>query len=125
MEALEDLRVKVAAPFIITSGYRCPEHPIEQRKVKGNDGVVLSPHTHGAVDIHANRALAARIVAFAVVNGFTGIGMRQHGKDVQRFVHLDRIRRTPDGCPIFWTYSSVDGPREGDLRTSPENKPIG
>lgn len=111
LQRLEQLRVECGFPFFVNSGYRCPKHPIEQRKVKARGGVILHPHTHGAVDIRASRKTAGKLVSLAIIMGFQGIGLRQTGPVSGRFVHLDMVKRNEEGCPIIWTYES-EGPRE-------------
>lgn len=116
MRQLEKLRVVLGFPFVVTSGYRCADHPVEQRKINDEKGPlgfrnIISAHSHGAVDIRVNRKQAGELVTYAVVGGFTGIGMRQHGPDGGRIVHLDMIRRFDDETPCFWTYDA-EGPRE-------------
>ena len=32
MGVIEELREELGFPFVVTSGYRCAEHPIEKRK---------------------------------------------------------------------------------------------
>jgi zinc D-Ala-D-Ala carboxypeptidase len=87
---LDELREVCGFPFIITSGYRSPDHSIEAAK--------SSPGTHAqgiAVDIRT-RGGAERytIVKHAMAMGFTGIGV------AKSFVHVD-IRTT---TPVVWSY---------------------
>ncbi len=91
LERLDDLREACDMPFIITSGYRAPEHPIEARKT------VPGTHAQGiACDISArNGAERGRIVKHAIELGFTGIGV------AKTFVHVD----TRKGPLVVWDYS--------------------
>ena len=91
LEKLDDLREACEMPFIITSGYRAPEHPIEARKT------VAGTHAQGiACDISARNGVErGRIVKHAIELGFTGIGV------AKTFVHVD-IRKGP---LVVWDYS--------------------
>ena len=90
--ALDELREHCGFPFVITSGYRSPDHPIELRK--------KTPGTHAqgiAADIAVSSGLQRyTIVKNAIKLGFTGIGV------AGGFVHVD-IRATD--TPVMWTYS--------------------
>lgn len=101
VDRLNRLRDRLAKPLIVLSGYRCPAHNKAVSRT-GEDG----PHTFGrAVDLSASRAFALQIVSLAVELGFTGIGLRQHGGEAGRFVHLDDL---PGALlrprPTVWTY---------------------
>lgn len=89
----------IGRPFIITSGYRCPNHPIEA--AKGWPGT----HTLGvAADIRAASSLARMLLNYALNRSdFTGIGIKQHG--VGRYIHLDMAASEPPRVrPALWTY---------------------
>jgi uncharacterized protein YcbK (DUF882 family) len=103
MWRLQDLRSSYGKPMRITSGYRCPEHPIEAAKAK--------PGTHAtgrAVDVAVSHGQAYALLRLAMRMGFTGVGIQQKGDG--RFIHLDDI--TPkedfDGKkfvrPMIWSY---------------------
>ena len=99
IDALQHLRTIIGQPFIITSGYRCPQHPIEA--AKSEPGV----HSLGvAADIAADSYLARSITSHALLRpSWTGIGINQKGN--KRFVHLDRaVNDPPRVRPAFWTY---------------------
>lgn len=91
LEKLDELREVCEMPFIITSGYRAPEHPVEARKA--------SPGTHAkgiACDISArNGAERGRVVKNAIELGFTGIGV------AKTFIHVD----TRPGPLVVWQYT--------------------
>tara|TARA_R100001198_G_scaffold20596_1_gene10393 strand:+ start:711 stop:1061 length:351 start_codon:yes stop_codon:yes gene_type:complete len=89
--ALDELREACGFPFVITSGYRSPEHPIELRKAKAGT------HAQGiAADIAVSSGVQRHtIVKKAIELGFTGIGV------AGGFVHVD-IR--PTDAPVMWTY---------------------
>tara|TARA_R110001599_G_scaffold95873_1_gene248403 strand:+ start:574 stop:876 length:303 start_codon:yes stop_codon:yes gene_type:complete len=91
--ALQELREAVAMPMTITSGYRCPEHPIEKKKSSGK-----GQHTIGAIDISCRGAKAVLITQKALDLHWTGFGFQQKGS--QRFVHLDRR----PGERVMWSY---------------------
>ena len=91
VSALDDLRGVCGFPFIVTSGYRSPDHSVEARKsqpgqqTKGN-----------AVDIKVSNGVERfTIVKNAISLGFKGIGI------ANTFVHVD----TRDSSPVIWTYS--------------------
>lgn len=87
---LDKLREACGFPFVVTSGFRCKDHPIEAAK--------SSPGTHSlgaAADIAVNDGSQRRkIVEEALKAGFAGVGVASD------FVHLD-IRNT---TPVLWGY---------------------
>ena len=87
---LDRLRHECGFPFVITSGYRSPSHPIELEK--NEPGY----HTKGiAADIAVKDGFQRReIVMAADMLGFNGIGV------AKTFVHVD-LRL---GKPTMWTY---------------------
>lgn len=95
MDQLTILRETIGRPFIISSGYRDPSHPIEARKKKPGQ------HTKGnAVDLLVNGPHAYEIIKEAMAMGvFKGIGFQQKGAHSTRFIHLDT--RTE---PAVWSY---------------------
>jgi zinc D-Ala-D-Ala carboxypeptidase len=97
MDALSVLRGTFAQPMQITSGYRCPAHNHDVAET-GFTG----PHTTGkAVDVLISRVSATALIRLALNSDFRGIGIKQHGSDHGRMVHLDMVER-PD--QIIWTY---------------------
>lgn len=82
----------------ISSGYRCPKHPIEAAKP------TPGAHASGmAADIALQGADAHRLLQLALELGFTGIGVQQKGSG--RFLHLDTLPNslaTPR--PTVWSY---------------------
>jgi uncharacterized protein YcbK (DUF882 family) len=89
--ALDELREACGFPFVITSGYRSPQHPIELGKIKPGT------HTQGiAADIAVSSGIQRHtIVKKAIELGFSGIGV------ANGFVHVD-VR--PTDVPVMWTY---------------------
>ena len=95
---LQSLRTELGFPFVISSGYRCEDHPIEvKKKMPGT-------HTDGiAADILARGTKALDIVSKAKNYGFTGIGVNQKGN--ARFIHLDISAERPNRPrPHIWSY---------------------
>ncbi len=93
---LQAMRTEYGKPMRITSGYRCPQHPIEARK--------STPGAHAlglAADIGVEGAEAHRILGLALKHGFTGIGVQQKGAG--RFIHVD-IRNGELPGPTVWSY---------------------
>ena len=102
LDRLQALRTKLARPLVITSGYRCRQHPVEAAKQSG-PGAHSTGH---AVDIRAIGSEAIVIVREALQLGFTGVGISQRAGQ-PRFVHLDDC---PVGIesgivrPMMWSY---------------------
>ena len=84
------LRDRCAFPFIITSGYRSPSHPIEAKKD------VPGTHTQGiAADIKINNGAERYIIIKEALQiGFNGIGVASD------FVHVD----TRGTTSVIWLY---------------------
>jgi len=87
---LEHLRAACGFPFVITSGYRSVDHPVEAKKAKAGT------HAQGiAADIKVTSgAQRFIIVQKALELGFDGIGI------ANGFVHVDTRQTTP----VMWTY---------------------
>ena len=95
MHRLQLLRTRYSKPMTITSGYRCPKHPIEAAKKEPG------PHSTGkAADVAVQGPEAHRVLAIALELGFTGVGVQQKGD--KRFLHLDSI--TGVNRPTVWSY---------------------
>lgn len=91
LETLDFVRNALGFPFVITSGYRCPDYN-NQISSTGSDG----PHTTGkAADIALSYANARAAIDLFVYE-FNGIGLKQHGTG--RFIHVDQLE------PRIWTY---------------------
>ena len=90
LERLDELRHRCGFPFIITSGYRSPQHSIERRKSK--------PGTHAqgiAADIKVSGGNQRyTIQKHAYQMGFNGIGVHK------TFIHVDDRNSTP----VSWPY---------------------
>lgn len=98
MDKLQHLRASFNRPMKITSGYRCPAHPIEAAKSRPG------AHASGqAADVAVQGADAHRLLQLALDLGFTGIGVQQKGSG--RFIHLDTLQNSFDTPrPTVWSY---------------------
>ena len=98
MEKIEALRERMGFPFIVTSGYRCSQHPIEIEKY------TVGAHTTGrAIDVSVYGENAYKLLRGALKAGFTGIGVNQKGDS--RFIHIDDIEESPERPrPWVWSY---------------------
>ena len=90
MEKVDKLREHCGFPFVITSGYRSPDHPLEATKE------IPGTHAQGiAADIKiTSSAHRYSIIKAALEHGFTGLGVAGD------FIHLD----TRGSVPVIWTY---------------------
>ena len=94
MGRLQALRYAYGKPMLVTSGFRCANHPAES--IKPMPGV--GTHSQGiAADIGVSGADAQRLLRLALEANFTGVGIQQKGHG--RFIHLD-IREHP----ALWSY---------------------
>jgi zinc D-Ala-D-Ala carboxypeptidase len=98
MVLLEVIREECGFPFIVTSAYRCTQHPIEAKKTN------VGAHTTGkAVDIAVNGENAYKLVQIALKHDMEGIGISQKGDMNSRFIHLDTAGLTRSR-PRIWSY---------------------
>ncbi len=86
-------------PMKITSGYRCPQHPIEAKK--------HAPGAHStgqAADISASGSRALHLLRVALSHDdIQGVGVNQRGAHSRRIIHLDTVtEKLPR--PTIWTY---------------------
>jgi len=105
MDKVQRLR-DVVGPLSVSSGYRSPEHSLEQAKL--GRGKPLGTHTFGrAIDLNECLEVAFVIVARAEEAGFTGIGIKQHGPVDDRFIHLDDMGGSEFAGfrPTIWSYA--------------------
>ena len=100
MENIITLRELLGFPFIVTSAYRCKNHPIEVRK--DSPGA----HTTGqALDINVYGNNAHRLLDAALRAGFSGVGISQKGEHLKRFIHLDNLGTSDTRPrPTVWSY---------------------
>ena len=98
---IDALRGRCGFPFIVSSGYRCPDHN-ERVSSTGRDG----PHTTGqAVDIKVYGRRAQNLIAEAMrQGGWTGLGVNQKGAHGSRFIHLDTLLPPDNLRPRVWSY---------------------
>ena len=100
MQRIVMLRELLGFPFVVTSAYRCKNHPVEARK--DSPGA----HTTGqALDINVYGNNAHRLLDAALRAGFSGVGIAQKGEHSIRFVHLDDLGNSDDRPrPTVWSY---------------------
>lgn len=94
-------RERLAFPFRVRSGYRCPAHN-DRVSSTGLNG----PHTTGkAVDIGVLGREAFELLQWAMESRrFTGIGVSQKGMHERRFIHLDMLADPARFRPTIWSY---------------------
>ena len=100
MEDIIKLRELLGFPLVVTSAYRCPNHPIEAPK--------KTPGAHStgmAIDIRIAGNNAHRLLDAALRAGFSGIGVSQKGNYAERFLHLDKVASSEGRPrPTVWSY---------------------
>jgi len=96
MERLVKLRDKCDFPFVLTSAYRCANHPVEKAKT----GTRVGAHRLGrAVDIKLLYGWPRhRLLRIATNMGFLGIGVAGD------FIHLDDLDADWGPRPAVWAY---------------------
>lgn len=103
LNAYNAMRHECGFPWVITSAYRCEEHPIEKAKIaKGrNPGA----HTRGtAIDVHYHDDDELLTILKTALNcGVKRVGINDKGEQRQRFVHLD-FDEPNSPSPAFWLY---------------------
>jgi zinc D-Ala-D-Ala carboxypeptidase len=100
LDRFERLRKAFGRPLIINSGYRSPVY----NSTVSSTGLT-GPHTTGrAMDIRIYGHHAYELVQMAQHFEFTGIGLKQHGPQGARFVHLDDLAHAVD-CPRPWVWT--------------------
>ena len=99
MNKIEELRMYIGFPIVVTSAARCPEH---NSRVSGTGRT--GPHTTGrAIDLGVGGDRAYKVLLAALSMGFTGIGVNQKGP--ARFIHIDDLENTPSRPrPYVWSY---------------------
>jgi uncharacterized protein YcbK (DUF882 family) len=92
---LNRIRMSYGEPLIVTSGYRCLDHPAERHK--GHIGA----HSFGmAVDLAVSHEKAHKLLKVAMYYDVPRIGINQRGEG--RFIHLDWCDELPS--PTIWSY---------------------
>lgn len=95
VDKLNRLREACGFALRVSSGYRCPDHPIEAKKS------TTGAHTTGkAVDFAVEGRLAHNLLRNAMAMNFAGIGVQQKGSG--RFIHLDDWDNP--SRPTIWSY---------------------
>lgn len=90
VKRLDRSRDSAATPYVISSGYRCAQHPLSIKRP-------TSSHRHCAADIAATDSHSRFLILRALMeHGFTRIGI---GED---FIHVDGDEQKPDR--LVWTY---------------------
>jgi uncharacterized protein YcbK (DUF882 family) len=92
------MRAECGFPFVVTSAYRCEDHPIEAKKIE--QGKPFGAHTRGtAMDIYFDSdAKLMKILQVALDRGVRRIGIH----DKAKFIHLDFDDELPS--PSYWQY---------------------
>ena len=99
LELLNQIREDCGFPLPVTSGYRCPNHPLNVEKAAA--GKPLGAHSKGlAVDLGVSYSSAHKLLEVACAHGIPRIGINQKGDS--RFIHLDYDLSLPN--PALWSY---------------------
>lgn len=100
MSWLVGLRIECGYPFILNSAYRTSAHQLELT------GRATGAHVDAqAVDVRIYGARALDLVQKATQRGALGIGVNQLGPISQRYIHIDRWTKAPEGKrPALWNY---------------------
>ena len=94
---LNQIRERCGFPLVVTSAYRCPNHPIEAAKENPGEG----EHCTGmAIDIGVSHDKAHILLQVALSMGIPRIGVNQKGAG--RFIHLGMSPDFP--YPTVWSY---------------------
>ncbi len=107
MRTILEMRKELDFPFIITSGYRCPEYNdylyTERGELPGEH--LNGPHTTGrALDIQISHARADRLIEASYKYKMTGRGIYQRGNIHGRFIHIDNLPPDTHPRPRIWSY---------------------
>ena len=99
LELLNRIREECGFPLPVTSGYRCPNHPLNLEKIAA--GKPLGAHAQGlAVDIAVAYSKSHTLLKVALEHGVLRVGIQQKGD--RRFIHLDCDSTLPS--PTIWSY---------------------
>jgi uncharacterized protein YcbK (DUF882 family) len=98
MEMVVYLREQCGFQFIVTSAYRCANHPAEAKKDKPGS------HNSGkALDIKISGKRAWMLLQKATELRFLGIGISQKGDHDKMFIHID-MDTSQANRPWVWSY---------------------
>jgi|TARA_R110000744_G_C19256679_1_gene550895 zinc D-Ala-D-Ala carboxypeptidase len=96
IDAVQKIRTEVGYPLVVSSGYRCSEHPVEKSKTKPGTGT----HCRGvAADLAVSHQQAKEVLVVALQMDVGGVGVHQKGDG--RFIHIDV---DIDRRSLIWTY---------------------
>ncbi len=97
MRKLQALRTEAGFPFIVSSGYRHPTHPIEASKNRAGE------HSYGkGTDIEIGGWRADRLIQLSYKHGFTRRGIHQNGG--AEYIHLGTGLPNEGFPPGVWSY---------------------
>lgn len=98
MVRLVRLRKLCGFALPVTSGARCESH---NASLGGGPAHPLGV----AADIRVSGRKALKLLLFALLLGFTGVGVKQHGEHGRRFIHLDILWKHDSAFrPTLWSY---------------------
>lgn len=91
-ELLDKAREIAGVPFVINSGFRCPDH---NKEIGGSE---TSSHLKGlAVDIH----IAGSRMRYKIVEALLAVGLARVGIG-DNFIHVDNDHEKDE--KVIWTY---------------------
>lgn len=95
---LNALRHECGFPIVLNSAYRCEHY----NRLKG----FTQTHSTGqASDNRVSHKHAFKLLELAPKHGFTGIGVKQKGSVLGRFIHLDDLPEAEGRPrPHVWSY---------------------
>jgi len=94
IDLAQELRDECGFALPITSGYRCPDHPIERAKMKAGT------HSRGiAFDVALSGGKAKLYTRLLLQKNRGGVGVNQKGGG--RFIHADIDQKR---LGLFWSY---------------------
>ncbi len=99
IDVAQEIRTAAGCPMRVSSGYRCPDHPIEARKSAPGE------HTEGTcADFAVSHQAAYAVLKAAMAHPkVTGIGVNQKGPT--RFLHIGIGPAKPGRPrPHVWSY---------------------
>ena len=94
------IRTEINESLTVSSGYRCPNHPIEsKKKVPGEHSLGMS------IDIKCHGEKALKVLKLAILAGVVRIGINQKGPVSSRFIHIGTGRKENGlNSPWVWSY---------------------
>lgn len=96
---LDQVRAAYGKPIIVTSGYRDSSHSIERVKKKPGE------HTYGvAADLAISGKDVAPFISIAYEFGIRRFGIKQHGPQGGRFIHIGMGDRDLGFPQSTWSY---------------------